>query len=95
MINEPIIINAEFDIEELRTSIENVKKIENAEDFFKQLGEVQRVKTELAAVADQLKTIEAEAKGLINSKAKALFGDEWVAVKGHGFKITRDDDFFS
>ena len=82
-------IEAEFDLEALKASIADVKDIDKAEDFFAQLSEVQRVKTEINDVLDLLKSVEAEAKGLINSKAKALFGDEWKAIKGHGFKITR------
>jgi len=89
MAKEPIIIKGEFDLEALKTSIENVTDIEQAEAFFEQLTEVMRIKKELAAVADLLKPIEVEAKGLINAKAKALYGDDWKAIKGHGFKIVR------
>lgn len=82
-------IEAEFDLEALKASIENVKDFDKAEDFFAQLSEVQRVKTEINDVLDIMKSVEAEAKGLVNAKAKALYGDEWSAIKGHGFKITR------
>lgn len=91
MEQENIIINAEFDLAALRASIENVDKIEDAEDFFNQLTEVIRVKAEANDILDRIKSVEAEAKGLINAKAKALYGDDWQAVKGHGFKITRSN----
>lgn len=89
MLEDKITIQAEFDLEALRKSIANVKDIEHAEKFFEQLTEITKAKQQLAEIEDRLKTVEAEAKGLINAKAKALYGNDWKAIKGHGFKISR------
>lgn len=80
---------AEFDLDKLKTEIEATKAIKDGEAYFDQLAEIQRVKKYLAELEDQLKSIEAEAKGLINNKAKALYGDNWQVIKGEHFKIMR------
>ncbi len=82
-------IEAEFDLEALKTALARAKDIKDSEAFFVQLSEVQRVKTKIKELEDQLISIETEAKGLINSKAKALYGDNWQVIKGDRFKITR------
>lgn len=89
MSHETININASFDLQELRDSIQSVDRVEDAEAFFEQLTRISKAKAELAALSDALASVEQEAKGLINAKAKALYGEDWQTVKGHGFKITR------
>lgn len=82
-------INAEFDLDALRSQINEATKIEDGEQFFESLASVYKVKKELAALEDLLISIETEAKGLINTKAKALYGNDWQAIKGEHFKISR------
>src|SRR5690606_11937887 len=82
-------IEAEFDIDKLKAQIEATKKIEDGEEYFEQLTEIQRVKKQLGEVEDLLKSVETEAKGLINAKAKSLYGDNWQVIKGEKFKISR------
>ena len=82
-------INAQIDLKALREQIEKATKIEDGEKFFESLSEVYAIKAEIGAVLDQITSIETEAKGLINSKAKALYGNEWQAISGEKFKITR------
>lgn len=82
-------INAKIDLKKLKSQIEKSTKIEDGEKFFESLTEVYRIKAEIGAVLDQIISIETEAKGLINSKAKALYGNEWQAISGEKFKITR------
>lgn len=82
-------IEAEFDLDKLRKQIEAAKDIKGDEPFFEQLAQVQAVKRQLAEVEDLLMSIELEAKGLINNKAKALYGDNWQVIKGENFKIMR------
>lgn len=82
-------INANIDLKALREQIEKATKIEDGEKFFESLSEVYKIKAEIGAVLDQITSIETEAKGLINSKAKALYGNEWQAISGEKFKITR------
>lgn len=89
MKNDNIIIHAEFDLDTLRQQVESSKTIKGDEPYFEQLIAVQSVKAQLSALEDELKSIEADAKGFINTKAKALYGDNWQVIKGERFKITR------
>lgn len=82
-------IEAEFDIDKLKAQIEATQKIKDGEEYFEQLTEIQRVKKQLGEVEDLLKSVETEAKGLINAKAKSLYGDNWQVIKGEKFKISR------
>lgn len=82
-------IEAKFDIDNIREQIEASKDIKGDEAYFEQLVEIQRVKNQLGDIADLIKSIESEAKGLINNKAKALYGDNWQVIKGERFKILR------
>ena len=82
-------INASIDLKALREQIEKSTKIEDGEKFFETLAAVYAVKAQIAALEDQITSIETEAKGLINTKAKALYGNEWQAISGEKFKITR------
>src|SRR3990167_6283768 len=83
------VIEAEFDLEELKEQIDSAKDIKDNESFFSQLSEVARVKKELNDLLDRIMTAESEAKNMINAKAKALYGDNWQVIKGEKFKITR------
>lgn len=82
-------LEAEFDLDTLRKQIESSKTIKGDEAYFEQLSQMQAVKLELKALEDELMSVEAEAKGLINSKAKSLYGDNWQVIQGENFKITR------
>jgi hypothetical protein len=88
-MDNTININASFNLVELREQIEKATKIEDGEQFFESLSEVYKIKAEIGAIMDQITSIEADAKGLINTKAKALYGNEWQAISGEKFKITR------
>lgn len=88
-MDNTININATFNLVELREQIEKATKIEDGEQFFESLSEVYKIKAEIGAIMDQITSIEADAKGLINTKAKALYGNEWQAISGEKFKITR------
>jgi len=82
-------IELELDIEALKEVIEKAKDLNDNQDLFSQLVEVYRAKKQVADVLDQLISIETEAKGFIKAKADNLFGKEWSAIKGDGYKITK------
>jgi len=84
-----ISINANIDLKALREQIEKATKIEDGEKFFESLSEVYAIKDEISAAIDNIISIETDVKGLINTKAKALYGNEWQAISGKTFKITR------
>lgn len=82
-------IKAEFDLDKFRQEIEASKQIKGDENYFSQLAKIEEVKAQIKRLQDELISIEVQAKGLIDAKAKALVGDNWQVIAGEGFKITR------
>ena len=78
-----------LDIGQIRKTIEASKNLQEDHEVFKSLSslmEVKRLVSELNEVWDQA---EREIKQAINDKAKALYGTQWRAIDGDGFKVTR------
>jgi hypothetical protein len=88
-MNETIKINAEIDLEAIKETIEKSGSLDDNEAIFGALSQVETVKSQLKEILDQVASIEAEVKSTIKSKAVALYGAQWVAIKGEGYKITR------
>lgn len=84
-------INLEIKIDEdkLKSVIEASLSLKDDEQFFEQLSSVELAKKELKDALEVVETLESEAKGLINAKAKALYGSDWDVIKGQKFKIGR------
>lgn len=82
-------LNYKLDEEELASSINEAIKLEDNERMFDSLCEVKRAKLELEDALEKLEKIEIIAKGLINSKAKQLYGNDWQTIVSKGYKITR------
>lgn len=89
MQDNKIKIELELDIEALKEVVEKSKDLNDNQELFSQLVEVYRAKKQIADVLDQLISIETEAKGFIKAKADALYGKEWTAIKGKGYKISK------
>lgn len=88
-MSDTIKINAEIDLDAIKEAIENSGDLNDNEAVFGALAQVARVKNELGALLDKVASVEAEAKATIVSKGNALYGVEWTAIKGQGYKITR------
>jgi hypothetical protein len=88
-MSEPIKLDLEIDLEALKDVVEKAKDLNDNEELFSQLVEVYRVKKQVGDILDQLTSIETEAKGFIKAKADAIYGSEWTAIKGKGYKITK------
>lgn len=86
---EPIKLELEINIEELKEVVEKVKDLNDSKELFNSLAEVYRAKKQIGDLMDELISIETEAKGLIKAKADALYGHSWSAIKGDGYKITK------
>jgi len=86
---EPIKIDLEINLEEIKDTITEAIDLNDNEQLFSKLVEVYRAKKKINDVIDQLISIETEVKGLIKSKADALYGNEWSAIKGKDYKITK------
>ena len=78
-----------FDMNKVRAVIEKSLKLEEDQDFFNELSTIQMFKTIVKDSLEEIESFETEAKGLINNKAKALYGDDWQVIAGEHFKITK------
>jgi hypothetical protein len=70
-------------------SIESSLDLKDDQDVFEGLVHTTKVKKELKDLLTAVEEIESEAKGLINSKAKALYGSDWQVIDGDKFSITK------
>lgn len=77
------------DIETLKDVIDESKELNDNQEMFDKLVEVYRVKKQVGDILDQIISIETDVKGWIKSKANALYGNEWRAIKGNGYKISK------
>lgn len=84
-INLTININPDEIIEVL----EKVKKLENNDKIFALLSQVAEPKRQLKEALDVVEDAERKIKQAISDKAKALYGNDWAAIAGTGYKITR------
>lgn len=84
-----ITLNYELNEEELARSINEAIKLDDNEEMFNHLCNVKRAKSELEDALEKLENIEIIAKGLINSKAKELYGIDWQTIASKNYKITR------
>ena len=82
-------LELEIDIDELKSIIDGSKDLNDNQELFQNLTEVYRAKKQVGDLLDQLISIETEAKGWIKSKADALYGKGWTAIKGKGYKISQ------
>lgn len=82
-------LELEINIDELRDIITESKDLNDNEQLFNNLVQFARAKKKINDLLDQIISIEEDAKGLIKSKALALYGNGWQAIKGKGYKISR------
>lgn len=82
-------LELEIDIDELKETINNAVDLNDNEEVFNSLVQFARAKKQINALYDELIGIEDTAKSLIKSKASALYGNNWQAIKGRGYKISR------
>lgn len=75
--------------DELKQAIASAKDLNDNEAAFAELAKVSQVKKQIKDVLDTLESIEADAKSEIDSRAKALYGSDWQAIAGRGYKISR------
>ena len=78
-----------LNLDTFKTILDNIKTIENDEQFFKGLAAIGIAKSVLKDAMEVVDEYELQAKGLINAKAKALYGSDWQVIKGEHFKVSR------
>lgn len=81
-------ISVDIDLTPFIDAIENAKSLDGNEAFTNLTG-IYAAKKELKDALERVEKIESEAKGLINAKAKQLYGNDWAVIKGDNYKITR------
>lgn len=79
----------QIDDEKLKESITTAADLNNNDEAFAELAAISRFKKQIADALDVVDKIEREAKAAIDSRAKTLYGINWQAIAGQGYKITR------
>lgn len=88
-MNDVIDIELKVDIKSIRETIENALELNDNQQLFEKIVEFEIVKKQANDLLDTIESIEADVKGLINSKANALYTDKWEAIRGKNYKITK------
>lgn len=83
------IAEIKIDEEALKNSIQEADDLNNNEEMFEKLTQIAVAKKELSEALDQITSIESLAKSEIDSRAKTLYGINWQAIAGSGYKISR------
>jgi hypothetical protein len=82
-------LHYKLDDQAIKYLITEADELENNDELFGHLAEIARIKQDFRDVEEVLNKLELDIKGEINAKAKALYGSQWQAIKGDGYKITR------
>lgn len=82
-------IQYSIDLDALKETIDKSTNLNDNEEFFGSLSTISEAKADLKELLEKVESIESEAKNAIKSKAKQLYGTEWRAIAGTGYKITR------
>lgn len=88
-MNDVIDIELKVDIKSIRETIENALELNDNQQLFEKIVEFEIVKKQANDLLDTVKSIEADVKGLINSKANALYTDKWEVIAGRNYKIIK------
>lgn len=82
-------IEFEIDTDLLTRTIELAPDLDNNESLFGQLASIAKHKAVVVNALEQIEGLENQAKNKINAKAKELYGNDWQAIAGDGYKIIR------
>lgn len=78
-----------INLDQLKVIVDKSTKLEDDAKFFEALSAMTFAKKAVLDTLEQVESLETEAKGLINAKAKALYGNDWQVIAGEHFKISR------
>lgn len=82
-------LKAEFDLKEFKELVKATPDLISDQNFFQSLAQFKRIKSEFDQLGEELAEAEKEIKQAINDRAKATFGDQWQAIAGDRWKISR------
>lgn len=89
MDDKKIDINVSIDLAEVQGIADAALSLDDNAALFGKLAEFATVKRQLDDAMDAIKKVETDIKGIINAKAKQLYGPQWQAISGPGYKISR------
>lgn len=89
MEDKKITIAVEIDLAEVQGIVDAALKLEDNAELFNKLAEFATVKAKIKDAVEAIDKVETDIKGIINSKAKQLYGNDWQAIAGQGYKISR------
>ena len=89
MDDKKVIINVEIDLDEVNNIVSEALKLEDNAELFTKLAEFAKIKKQIADAVEAIDRVEVDIKGVINAKAKQLYGNDWQAIAGPGYKISR------
>lgn len=78
-----------IDEDELKSLISEAKDLNDHEEMFNKLSEISVLKKEIADALEIVEGVEREAKYTIDDRARELYGNDWQAISGKGYKISR------
>ena len=78
-----------IDDEALKSSISEATDLNDNEAMFANLTKISEAKKELSDALDLVSSMESLAKSEIDSRAKTLYGNDWQAIAGSGYKISK------
>lgn len=70
-------------------ALDVASKLEDNQQMLEQLTVITKAKNDLKNLLEIVEKHESAAKMLINARAKQLYGNDWQAIAGEGYKITR------
>lgn len=86
---EDIKATVEIKLAPITQAIEKSKDLKADRKVFTELAQVALARKEVEDILDQIEAVEREVKLAVNARAKALYGEDWTAVQGPGFKFSR------
>lgn len=82
-------VTVKIDVERIKSVLEKIAKLENNDQVFRLLSNVAKPKKQLEDALEQVEAAERQIKQTISDCARALYGDDWAAIEGQGYKIAR------
>ena len=82
-------LKATINFDDIQKTIDNALKLEDNNEVFYALTGITKTKSEIKDLLEKIEKVERDTKGLINNKAKALYGNDWQTIAGEHYKITR------
>ena len=89
MEDKRITIAVDIDLAEVQGIVDAALKLEDNAELFTKLAEFAKIKKQIADAVEAIDRVEVDIKGVINAKAKQLYGNDWQAIAGPGYKISR------